>query len=111
MLPLCQTATIDIDFLPNRYRLPAEFPPIISSLIDEIIGNRGGEAIGRARAEVSRLGSCSPSMNVSIAPFANGMSENGVGPVNLIIWWPALFVLGLASLGICLAFVSACDKI
>jgi hypothetical protein len=43
--------------------------------------------------------------------FVNGKSENGVGPMNLIVWLPAMFVLGLASLGVCLAFVSACDRI
>jgi hypothetical protein len=43
--------------------------------------------------------------------FANGNRKNGVGPVNLIVWLPAMFVLGLASLGVCLAFVSACDRI
>jgi hypothetical protein len=31
--------------------------------------------------------------------------------MNLVIWLPAMFVLGLAALGICLAFVSACEVI
>ena len=31
--------------------------------------------------------------------------------MNLVIWLPAMFVLGLASLGVCLAFVSACEAI
>jgi hypothetical protein len=31
--------------------------------------------------------------------------------MNLYIWLPALFALGLVSLGICLAFVSACERI
>ena len=31
--------------------------------------------------------------------------------MNLLIWLPAMFVLGLASLGVCLAFVFACEII
>jgi hypothetical protein len=31
--------------------------------------------------------------------------------MNLLIWLPAMFVLGLGSLALCLAFVHACDKI
>lgn len=31
--------------------------------------------------------------------------------MNLYVWLPAMFVLGLASLGICLAFVTACERI
>lgn len=31
--------------------------------------------------------------------------------MNLIVWLPAMFVLGVASLGLCLWFVSACEKI
>jgi hypothetical protein len=31
--------------------------------------------------------------------------------MNLWIWLPAMFALGLVSLGICLAFVSACERI
>jgi hypothetical protein len=31
--------------------------------------------------------------------------------MNLVVWLPAMFVLGLVSMGLCLAFVSACDKI
>ncbi len=31
--------------------------------------------------------------------------------MNLVIWLPAMFLLGLAALGICLTFVSACEVI
>ena len=31
--------------------------------------------------------------------------------MNLVIWLPAMFVLGLAAMGICLAFVSGCEVI
>jgi hypothetical protein len=31
--------------------------------------------------------------------------------MNLVVWLPALFALGLVSLGVCYAFVSACEEI
>ncbi len=31
--------------------------------------------------------------------------------MNLAIWLPALFLLGLASMGVCYLFMDACDKI
>jgi len=31
--------------------------------------------------------------------------------MSLIGWLPAMFLLGLAGLALCLAFVNACDKI
>jgi hypothetical protein len=31
--------------------------------------------------------------------------------VNLAIWLPAMFVLGLAAMGLCYAFLLACDNI
>jgi hypothetical protein len=31
--------------------------------------------------------------------------------VNLALWLPALFLLGLATLGVMFAFVAACDKV
>ena len=31
--------------------------------------------------------------------------------MNLAVWWPALFALGLVSLGACYAFVFACENI
>jgi hypothetical protein len=31
--------------------------------------------------------------------------------MNLYVWLPALFALGLAGLGVCLAFVTACERI
>jgi hypothetical protein len=32
-------------------------------------------------------------------------------PFNLAIWLPALFILGLAVMGLMFAFVAACDKV
>jgi len=32
-------------------------------------------------------------------------------PMYLFIWLPAMFVLGLGTLGLMFAFVSACDKV
>ncbi len=31
--------------------------------------------------------------------------------MNLVIWLPALSALGLASLGVCLVFVTSCERI
>jgi hypothetical protein len=31
--------------------------------------------------------------------------------MNLVVWLPAMFVLGLVSIGLCIAFVTACEKI
>ena len=31
--------------------------------------------------------------------------------MNLLIWLPATFVLGLAGLGLCFAFLRGCEKI
>jgi hypothetical protein len=31
--------------------------------------------------------------------------------MNLAIWLPALFALGVASMGLCLAFAEGCDRI
>jgi hypothetical protein len=31
--------------------------------------------------------------------------------MNLTVWLPAMFVLGLATLGLMFAFVAACDKV
>jgi hypothetical protein len=31
--------------------------------------------------------------------------------MNLVIWLPAMFLLGLVSMGLCIAFVKACEVI
>jgi hypothetical protein len=31
--------------------------------------------------------------------------------MNLVFWLPAMFALGLVGMGICLAFVVACERI
>ena len=31
--------------------------------------------------------------------------------MNLVVWLPVMFVLGLASMGLCLAFLAACERI
>jgi hypothetical protein len=33
------------------------------------------------------------------------------GPMNLFVWLPAMFVLGLAGMGVCLAFTIGCEHI
>ena len=34
-----------------------------------------------------------------------------MGPQDLCVWLPALFVLGLGTMGLMAAFVKACDKV
>ena len=31
--------------------------------------------------------------------------------MNLVVWLPAMFLLGLAGLGLCFAFVVACERV
>jgi hypothetical protein len=31
--------------------------------------------------------------------------------MNPVLWLPAMFLLGVASMGLCLAFLVACDRI
>ena len=31
--------------------------------------------------------------------------------MNLVVWLPAMFVLGMVAMGACLAFVAACERI
>jgi hypothetical protein len=31
--------------------------------------------------------------------------------MNLVVWLPAMFVLGLVAMGICYAFVFACEEV
>jgi hypothetical protein len=31
--------------------------------------------------------------------------------MDLTVWLPAMFILGLAAMGLCYAFISACDNI
>jgi hypothetical protein len=31
--------------------------------------------------------------------------------VNLVVWLPALFVLGLVCMGVCWAFIDGCERI
>jgi len=31
--------------------------------------------------------------------------------MSFLVWLPAMFVLGLASMGLCVAFLVACDRI
>ena len=91
MSPLCLTALIEIDRLRNS-RLELRFQGPASSL--------------RVRRDLS----CRARREGFDAPFRAG-SEKGLALINLVIWLPATFVLGLAAMGICLAFVSACEVI
>ena len=46
-----------------------------------------------------------------LAPRRPAGRKRGDGSMNLYVWLPAMFVLGLAGMGICLAFVTACERI
>ena len=94
MSPLCLTALIEIDRLRNsrlelRFQGPARTLSLSSSAGPVVQGTAGG---------------------FDGAIFDAG-SEKGLALMNLVIWLPAMFVLGLAAMGICLAFVSACEVI
>ena len=46
----------------------------------------------------------------------DGLSSDARTPLegksmNLVVWLPAMFLLGLGSMGLFLAFVTACDRI
>ena len=94
MSALCLTALIEIDRLRNsRLELRFQGPARTSSL-----SSSAGPVV-QARRE-----------GFDGAIFGAG-SEKGLALMNLVIWLPAMFVLGLAAMGICLAFVSACEVI
>ena len=39
------------------------------------------------------------------------VSNGGIVAMNLVFWLPATFVLGLVVMGLCYAFIDACEKI
>ena len=43
--------------------------------------------------------------------YVDGFEGDGDRIMNLVIWIPALLVLGLAGLGLMFAFVFGCDKV
>jgi len=43
--------------------------------------------------------------------YVNGSEGSGDRIMNLVIWIPALGLLGLTGLGLMFAFVFACDKV
>jgi len=47
----------------------------------------------------------------SIDVVSSSYRRRGGGSMNLVVWLPAMFVLGLVSMGLCIAFVTACEKI
>jgi hypothetical protein len=52
-------------------------------------------------------------LRIAAAAFDSGVAARKVkeGPMNLFVWLPAMFVLGLASMGVCLAFTIGCEHI
>jgi hypothetical protein len=41
---------------------------------------------------------------------AHGNASGGAA-MNLAVWYPAVFVLGVVAMGVCLLFLDACEKI
>jgi hypothetical protein len=58
----------------------------------------------RELATLDRAGS------ISLTQSSRGGTTE-VDVMNLLVWLPAMFVLGLAALGVCLVFVTACERI
>ena len=95
MSPLCLTVLIAIDRL-RKSRLELHFQgPTRASSVSSSVGPVVQGTAGRYRWR----------------HFRRAGSEKGLALMNLVIWLPAMFVLGLAALGICLAFVPACEVI
>jgi hypothetical protein len=46
-----------------------------------------------------------------VAPVARSDLAQGAQAVNLAIWLPTLFILGLMILGLLFAFVKACERV
>jgi hypothetical protein len=45
-------------------------------------------------------------------PFSLRGAEGGrEGDMDLVVWLPAMFLVGLVGMGLCLAFVIVCEKI
>jgi hypothetical protein len=42
---------------------------------------------------------------------AGSMGTKKERSMNLVVWLPAMFALGLVSLGVCYAFIFACEDI
>jgi hypothetical protein len=38
-------------------------------------------------------------------------NASGGASMNLEVWYPAMFVLGVVAMGICLLFLDACERI
>src|SRR5262249_19227437 len=49
------------------------------------------------------------SLGTTLSSFSQGTGE--MDAMNLMIWIPALFLLGLATLGLMFAFVAACERV
>jgi hypothetical protein len=54
---------------------------------------------------VQLVGSCEASTFRPNHCYAKGV------PVNVVIWRPSMFLLGIVGMGLCIAFLEACEKI
>jgi hypothetical protein len=50
-------------------------------------------------------------LRASSFPPGGSMGTKKERSMNLVVWLPAMFALGLVSLGVCYAFIFACEVI
>jgi hypothetical protein len=76
---------------------------------DEGVKLASGEAWqGPQPATAVRHADCLPNLP---APIALTPGDDFMQPMDLTIWLPALFVLGLAVMGLLFTFIAACERI
>jgi hypothetical protein len=61
----------------------------------------------------STVRDCSANANlvVGVERFLHSTAVGGITAMNLVVWLPAMFVLGLVVMGLCYAFIDACEKV
>ena len=65
---------------------------------------------GTQRAREARTGTV-PAMHAIDGLSSDARTSFGGKSMNLFVWLPAMFLLGLGSMGLFVAFVTACDRI
>jgi hypothetical protein len=71
------------------------------------------ETRGEKRRTVNRCDACFSGGGVRVARGtlrAFGRAKEAL-VMNLVVWLPAMFLLGLVTMTLCYAFIGACDKI
>jgi hypothetical protein len=65
----------------------------------------------RCKAAATSTASVSVGIERKLFPVSRISKDGTERSMNLVVWLPAMFVLGLASLGVCYAFIFACEVI